>query len=111
MTARHPVRDWGVALPELVSRLTAAAHVALAEPDEALLGAVLVKLFNDRQLRVQPALITYLLGHMERSLAAAGAMVARLDARALETGRPITRVLAQHVLAEDHDLDDGNSAP
>jgi chromosomal replication initiation ATPase DnaA len=111
LTARHPVRDWGVALPDLVSRLTAAAHVALAEPDEALLGAVLVKLFNDRQLRVQPALITYLLGHMERSLAAAGAMVARLDARALETGRPITRVLAQHVLAEDHDLDDGNSAP
>jgi len=100
LTSRRPVRDWGVVLPDLMSRLSAAAHVALAEPDEALLGAVLVKLFNDRQLRVQPALIDYLLGRMERSLAAAGAIVARLDARALKLGRPITRALAQELLAE-----------
>ena len=103
LSARAPVRDWGLALPDLISRLTAAAHVALAEPDEALLGAVLVKLFNDRQLRVQPALIDYLLSRMERSLAAAGDMVARLDARALKLGRPVTRALAQDVLAEDLD--------
>lgn len=100
LTARRPVRDWGLALPDLVSRLTAAAHVALAEPDEALLAAVLVKLFGDRQLRVQPALIDYLLGRMERSLAEAGALVADLDARALRLGRPVTRALAQEMLAE-----------
>lgn len=103
LTARRPVRDWGLALPDLISRLSAASHVALAEPDEALLGAVLVKLFNDRQLRVQPALIDYLLSRMERSLAAAGAIVTRLDARALQLRRPITRALAQEVLAEDLD--------
>lgn len=100
LTARRPVRDWGLVLPDLVSRLTAAAHVALAEPDEALLAAVLVKLFNDRQLRVQPALIDFLLGRMERSLAEAGVLVADLDARALRLGRPVTRALAQEMLAE-----------
>lgn len=110
LTARAPVRDWGLALPDLVSRLTAAAHVALAEPDEALLGAVLVKLFGDRQIRVQPALIDYLLGRMERSLAAAGDIVARLDAQALKLGRPITRSLAQEMFAQEFlapDLDNG----
>lgn len=106
LTARVPVRDWGLTLPDLVSRLTAAAHVALAEPDEALLGAVLVKLFGDRQIRVQPVLIDYLLGRMERSLAAAGDIVARLDAQALTLGRPITRALAQDVLAQHSDPDD-----
>lgn len=110
LTARRPVRDWGLTLPDLISRLTAAAHVSLAEPDEALLGAVLVKLFNDRQLRVQPALIDYLLTRMERSLAAAGDIVARLDARALKLGRPITRALAQEVMAEDLDKPDPNDA-
>lgn len=110
LTARRPVRDWGLTLPDLVSRLTAAAHVALLEPDEALLGAVLVKLFNDRQLRVQPALIDYLLTRMERSLAAAGAMVARLDETALKRGRPVTRALAQEVLAEDLDNTDPDNA-
>lgn len=103
LTARRPVRDWGLVLPDLASRLNAATHVALAEPDQSLLAAVLVKLFNDRQLRVQPALIDYLLPRIERSLAAAGAVVAALDARALQLGRPITRALAQDVLARDLD--------
>ena len=98
LTARAPVRDWGLALPDLQSRLQAAAHVALKAPDEALLAAVLVKLFNDRQLRVQPDLIDYLLSRMERSLAAAGAVVAALDSAALSQKRPVTRALATEVL-------------
>jgi len=108
LTARQPVRDWPLSLPDLISRLSAAAHVALSEPDEALLGAVLVKLFNDRQLRVQPALIAYLLGRMERSLAVAGDLVARLDAEALKLRRPVTRALAQELFAQEflgQDLD------
>lgn len=117
LCARQPVRDWGLTLPDLISRLSAAAHVALAEPDEALLAAVLVKLFADRQIRVQPPLIDYLLGRMERSLAAAGDIVARLDRRALERKRPVTRALAQELMAErdepglplDNARDDGAS--
>ena len=100
LTAPVPVRDWGLRLPDLVSRLSAAAHPALAEPDEALLAAVLVKLFADRQLRVEPALIDYLLGRMERSLGAARALVARLDARGLQLQRRIGRDLAREALAE-----------
>jgi len=104
LTARTPVRDWGLLLPDLASRLNAAAHVALAPPDDALLAAVLVKLFNDRQIRIQPALIDYLLPRMERSLAQARALVALLDQRALALGRPVTRALAQEILAEAADL-------
>ena len=98
LAARRPVRDWGLSLPDLTSRLAAATHVALAPPDDALLAAVLVKLFNDRQIRVPPSLIDYLLPRIERSLAAARDVVARLDAAALARGRPVTRALAQEVL-------------
>ena len=101
LTARGPVRDWGLTLPDLASRLMAAAHVALAPPDDALLAAVLVKLFNDRQIRVQPALIDYLLPRMERSLAAARQTVARLDAMALARGTSVNRKLAQSLFAEE----------
>ncbi len=100
LSARAPVRDWRLALPDLLSRLNAATHVALAPPDDALLAAVLVKLFNDRQIRIQPALIDYLLARMERSLAQARAVVALLDRRALALGRPVNRALAQEILAE-----------
>lgn len=101
LTARPPARDWGVALPDLASRLGACAHVALAPPDDALLAAVLAKLFADRQVVVSDRLIPYLVPRMERSLAAAQALVARLDAEALARGKPIGRALAAELLQED----------
>jgi chromosomal replication initiation ATPase DnaA len=99
LTGRAPARDWGLALPDLASRLTAAAHVALGPPDDTLLTALLVKLFADRQAEVAPDLILWLARRVERSFAAVQATVARLDAEALRLRAPITRTLAQAVLA------------
>lgn len=98
LTARAPARDWGVRLPDLASRLSACTHVALAPPDDALLAAVLEKLFADRQVSIPDTLIPYLLPRMERSLAAAQSLVARLDAEALARGKPIGRALAAEIL-------------
>lgn len=101
MTARLPARDWGVTLADLASRLGASAHAALAAPDDALLAAVLAKLFADRQVTIPDNLIPYMLPRMERSLAAAQHLVTRLDAEALARGKPIGRALAAEVLQDD----------
>ncbi|TGD64765.1 chromosomal replication initiator DnaA [Tabrizicola sp. WMC-M-20] len=101
LTARGPVRDWGLALPDLKSRMEAAPVARLEAPDDALLSAVLVKLFTDRQTVVPPALIPWLVARMERSIDAARALVAAMDARALAQGRPITRATAQGLLDRD----------
>lgn len=98
ISAAKPPRDWGVALPDLLSRMQAISIAALAPPDDALLSAVLVKLFSDRQITVPPNLISYLVQRMDRSLAAARVLVAQLDATALARGRPVTRALAAEVL-------------
>lgn len=98
MTARTPPRDWGIVLPDLFSRLQAAPIATLAAPDDALLSAVLVKLFTDRQVAVAANLIPYLVSRMPRQISAAQDLVAALDARALAEGRPITRQLAGEVL-------------
>ena len=98
LTARAPVRDWGLALPDLHSRLAAAPVATLDLPDDALLSAVLVKLFADRQVTVPPALIPWLLARMDRSIGAARALVAALDARALAEGRAISLKLAAEML-------------
>ena len=68
-------------------------------PDEALLKAVLVKLFADRQLNVEPTVIDYLSLRMERSMAAASRVVAAVDRLALATHRKLTRPLAAEALA------------
>ena len=98
LTARTPPRDWGLTLPDLISRMQATAIAQLDGPDDALLSAVLVKLFADRQVSVPANLIPYLVSRMPRTIGAARALVAALDARALAAGRPITRALATEVL-------------
>ena len=67
-------------------------------PDDALLSAVLMKLFADRQVAVSPATITWLTTHMDRSFAEAQRVVAEIDAQALAEGRKVTRDLAARVL-------------
>jgi chromosomal replication initiation ATPase DnaA len=98
MTARTPPRDWGLVLPDLISRMQSTQIAQLEAPDDALLSAVLVKLFADRQVVVPPNLIPYLISRMPRSVGAARGLVSALDARALAAGRPITRALAGEVL-------------
>ncbi|MEI4231980.1 DnaA ATPase domain-containing protein [Roseovarius sp. D22-M7] len=98
MTARTPPHLWGLTLPDLASRLQGTLHTALGPPDDALLSAVLMKLFSDRQLMPSPDTIPFLVRRMERSFGAAEGVVADLDATALAERRPITRGLAAHVL-------------
>lgn len=99
LTARRPPGAWPIALPDLRSRLRAALAVPILPPDDALLAAVLVKHFSDRQLRVAPDVIRYLVARMERSFAAAAALAARLDRAALSLGRPVTLPLVRRMLA------------
>ncbi|MDR7125781.1 chromosomal replication initiator DnaA [Pseudotabrizicola sp. 4114] len=101
LTARGPARDWGLRLPDLKSRVEAASVARLEPPDDALLSAVLAKLFADRQTVVPPALIPWLVARMERSIDAARELVAAMDARALAQGKPITRATAQGLLDRD----------
>ncbi len=101
LTARTPPRDWGLRLADLKSRMQATPIAHLDGPEDALLSAVLVKLFADRQVSVPANIIPYLVSRMPRSIGAARGLVAALDARALAAGRPITRALAGEILGED----------
>ena len=107
MTARIPPVQWPVGLPDLASRLRAVPTVAVVPPDDALLRAVLVKLFTDRQMKVDESLIAYVANRIERSFAAARAAVETLDREALRRQRPLTRALAAEVFREGGALDDG----
>ncbi|MDF3414289.1 chromosomal replication initiator DnaA [Sulfitobacter sp. M57] len=101
LTGTPAVAHWGLRLPDLMSRLQGTTAAALEAPDDALLSALLVKLLADRQLTPKPALISYLLGRMDRSFAAAIDLVARLDAASLARKKPITVKLAAAVLDKD----------
>jgi chromosomal replication initiation ATPase DnaA len=95
-------RVWplSVDLPDLRSRLQALPSAVIMPPDDTLLRGVLVKHFNDRQIAVDEALISYLLTRMPRSLDMARVLVDRIDKASLEQGVEVTRVFAGKILAD-----------
>lgn len=109
LTARLMPAEWDARLPDLASRLAATTPAAIRAPDDVMLSVLLLKLFADRQLRVAPALIGWLLPRMERSHAAAAAVVDRLDRAALARGQDVTQALARDVLGPDLDTPPGGS--
>jgi chromosomal replication initiation ATPase DnaA len=98
LTARALPLDWQLATADLLSRLRLAPLVEIGEPDEALLRAVLVKLFDDRQLLLDHTVLEYVALRLDRSFEAARGFVETADRMALSLGRPVTRTVANEVL-------------
>lgn len=101
-------------LPDLASRLRAAPLAAIRAPDDTLLAAILVKLFSDRQIKVGQDVLAYILPRMERSFAAARALVQAADRASLAQKRPVSVPLVREILtgtqadesAEDISMED-----
>jgi chromosomal replication initiation ATPase DnaA len=101
LSDREAPARWSCPLADLRSRLSGMQAVALGEPDEVLVEAVLVKLFIDRQLDVSVEAVHFLLPRIERSFAAARRIVAAIDRAALTAKRrQITVPLARAALQE-----------
>jgi len=106
LTARTGPNEWGLQTKDLLSRLRLAPEVKIDGPDDALLNAVLFKLFIDRQLVIDTTIITFIQSRIERSIAAARDFVERLDREGLARGKPITRALAAQLLKVSDDFDE-----
>ncbi len=99
LTSRAAPGEIAITLPDLRSRIRALPVIAIDPPDDALLKAVLVKHFADRQLLVEPHIVNHIALHMERSMEAAQEIVTQIDHLALASRRKVTRALAAEVLA------------
>ena len=100
LTCRSAPDAWGLKTPDLLSRLRLAPVVRLGAPDIELTEAVLFKLFSDRQLQVEPHVVSYIALRLERSLGVAREIVAALDSEALTQGRRVTRAMASDALRD-----------
>lgn len=109
LTSRAAPGEIEIALPDLRSRLRAIPPVMIEAPDEALIRSVLVKLFSDRQLAVEPHVIAYLALHMDRSMDAALKVVAVCDRLSLAMQRKVTRTIAAAALGAVAEPEDGSA--
>lgn len=98
LTGERAPNHWDVSLPDLRSRLGAVIAVELKAPDEMVIQGLLVKMFNDRQIDIDPKLVTFLCVRLERSFDVVADVVKRLDQAALAEKAPITVPFARKVL-------------
>lgn len=99
LTARSNPDQWHVQTADLLSRLRLATLSRIGRPNPALVRSVLVKLFADRQIRIEEDVISYATLHLDQSLEAVTRFVQAVDDAALSAGRRITRPLAGATIA------------
>lgn len=98
VAGRSAPARWDIALPDLKSRLSTLQVFELGAPDDQLIEAVVVKMFADRQLKVGPEVLRYILPRMERSFESARELVKAIDSYSLQKQRDITIPLVRDVL-------------
>jgi chromosomal replication initiation ATPase DnaA len=99
LTARNDVAQWALETDDVRSRVRRAPVFRLETSDDIELSQMFVKLFGDRQIKVDPKVIGFVVPRMERSPEEAAALVDLMDRLALAKGSAITRTIASEALA------------
>ncbi len=101
LSAKRPPVEWGVTLPDLLSRLRASTATEIQAPDDALLTALFLKQIYDRQLDIGEDVIKFMIARIERTPDAVADAVDRLDKLSLAKHAKITVALAREMLKVD----------
>ncbi|MDM7957770.1 DnaA/Hda family protein [Blastomonas sp.] len=97
--AERPPAEWGIRLPDLLSRLGASLLVEIPPPDEEMTALLLQKRLARAGLALSDALAGYAALRVERSYPAIGALARKIDEMALAMQRPIGQRLVRDALA------------
>lgn len=100
LTAQTEVGQWPVKTDDVRSRARRAASFQISLTDDIQLSQMLVKLFADRQVSVEPKVIAYTVARMERSAEEAAILVDLMDRLALSDKTAITRTIAAQALKQ-----------
>lgn len=104
--ADSPASGWDITLPDLRSRLAATPHVAIGEPDDALVKALLERLMASRGLSFAPDVPDWITRRIERSYIAIHRAVDLLDQAAWARRRRISIAIAREALISANVIED-----
>ena len=105
LASAHAPTEWGVAMPDLKSRLNAMPTLTLAEHDEASLEPILRELFSQAGRVVGQDVVTFILCKTERSVDVLRELVLELDIEAGSKKADLTKAFVAKYLKERSELD------
>jgi len=107
--ADAPAAEWDITLPDLRSRLAATPHVAIGEPDDALVKALLERLMASRGIPFAADLPEWIAHRIERSYVAIHRAVDALDQAAWARKRKIAVSSAREALIAANVIEDSSN--
>lgn len=112
LIARDVPESWPVTLPDLKSRLAAAPHVRIAEPDDALVRALIETGLAQAGSAFAPDLSEWLARRIDRTYEAVAGLLVHLNRLSLASSRKISVALAKEALQNLRFLhiEDGDAA-
>lgn len=87
-------------LADLQSRLNIIPTAEIKTPDDELLSALIIKLFQDRQIMPSPEVVTYILSNMQRSFAYTRNLIETIDHISLAQKRAPNIALVKEAIAD-----------
>ena len=98
MTSCKSISNIEFKLEDLKSRLNAVIEAKIMQPDDELMKLVLIKIFNDKQLLINPNVIDFLRSRLERSYKSINDFIEKIDKFSLEKGKKITIALINDLI-------------
>ncbi len=98
LTSEKPPGQSLINLPDLSSRLLAIPVVQIGLPSDEMLSALLVKLFDDRQLLINNDVVRYVVARIPRSMGSVLKLVYDADKKSLAEKRNITIPLIKEII-------------
>jgi len=83
---------------DLVSRLNAMQAAFIKEPDDMLMEALIIKLFNDRQITIKPNIVYFLMKRIERSYLGVTEIIDLIDKVSLSKKKSISINLIKELI-------------
>ncbi|MBQ8871010.1 MAG: DNA replication protein [Alphaproteobacteria bacterium] len=85
-------------LPDLQSRLNIIPSIAIGEPDDLMLTALIVKLFTDRQIIISQEVLNYIIQNMQRSFSFALRLVEEIDFISMAKKRAVSVTIVKEAI-------------
>ena len=98
MTSRKSISEIDLSLEDLKSRLNSIIEAKIKEPDDQLMKLILIKIFNDKQLKINPNVIDFLMSRLVRSYESINLFIEKIDKFSLEKSKKITIPLISDLL-------------
>lgn len=97
-TAEKAPAQMKFALKDLQTRLNMLPCAAISEPDDVMLQMLIVKLFDDRQLKITPEILQYIINNAPRSFAYIEKLVAEIDEISLAYQTAVTYTVIRRAM-------------